>query len=401
MNSKKTLSLLLAVSAVLAFPPSSGAATDSAPKTHTLFMGVDLTVEYQGKMYPVRDVAGDNFVISVDGKNVEVRARYGPVKIKIERALKISGVTATVAEMKTDRVYTPGNDPGRRMIEAQSQVIASQQAVASAAAVYAGAQIQAHALGRSMQHGDAGMPALGPSPADAEHSLSVAGANANGSYTQADSLSSESRREAAEGMYDAIDVSFQIGSEQVVAYPYVIALVEFHAPDAKPGAEQNWVYAKALSPLEAKTHHVTIHEGGFPPGYVIDSCQLHIFDRGREIASTVSDNQVRLTSKETFAYLLLNYLGSHKGETLTARPAMGKPAPEVAAQLAPADLSRTYYVKVAADGNPEGTFEDANLRTPAGGAMAPVLGGVRYYPELKNGRAVEGVAEVRLSSLAL
>jgi hypothetical protein len=400
----RRLGLVCAATISLTGLSLSGApnAPDSAPKTHVLFMGADLSVEYQGQLYPVEDVSGEDFVIKVGGREVEVRSSHGPLKIKVDRALKVTDVVTAIDNLKTDRVYTPANDPQRRMIEAQSQVVASQQAVASASAVLGISQVTGNALARSVQHGAAGMPSMWGTPAGAEAKLSAAGNAANASYSQSTSLESEGQRQLSEEMYDAVDITFALSAPQPVDNPYVIALAEFHGPGDRPGQEENWVYAKAVDPIELKSRRVNIHEGGFPPGFKIDSLQIHVFGRGGvELATTISDKQVPLTRRETFAYLLLNYLGSHKGATLAAVPAMGKPAPDVRSRLDPADFSRVYFVRVSSDGEPEAAYTDRSLATPAQGGAASVLSDVRFYPALKDGHAIEGVAEVRLSKLVI
>jgi hypothetical protein len=63
-------------------------------------------------------------------------------------------------------------------------------------------------------------------------------------------------------------------------------------------------------------------------------------------------------------------------------------------------LTRTIYVKVSADGTPLGIFanESCELQIDDGGTTAAV-NDTFFRPALRQGKAVEGVARVRLADL--
>jgi hypothetical protein len=157
----------------------------------------------------------------------------------------------------------------------------------------------------------------------------------------------------------------------------------------------------ALKSLDGEPQKVRIHKTGFPRGFEVEKFQVHVYDGANEFVTSTAENQARLTRTEAFTYLLLDYVGSHKGATLPAAPAMGRLTPEEKAQLTPDQLGLTYRVKVTKDGLPGAAFTDAGLSNPADPAVAALIANVRFYPALEQGKPVEGVAELRFARLTL
>src|SRR5438046_1813428 len=67
--------LPLGLSAADESPPS--------PRTHVLFMGADLSVQREKKLYRVVDVTGSEFKIRVNGEDVLVRTRLGAINLHV------------------------------------------------------------------------------------------------------------------------------------------------------------------------------------------------------------------------------------------------------------------------------------------------------------------------------
>ena len=86
-------------------PVPARAQTPDTPKTHTLFMGADISVGPGKELYSVKDVVGFSWVVDANGKQTVISANKGPLNIKVTPSLKLTEVSATVADMKSERGY--------------------------------------------------------------------------------------------------------------------------------------------------------------------------------------------------------------------------------------------------------------------------------------------------------
>jgi hypothetical protein len=201
---------------------------------------------------------------------------------------------------------------------------------------------------------------------------------------------------------DAMDVEFDIRSSKPLHNPYVVTMTRFHARNSRPGMVQNMVYAQSLHPIDEHLSHVHFVEEGFPFDYELIDFQLHIYNRGEEIATNVAADRVELTREEAFEYVRSEYIGAHSKDTLPATPAMAKLPADLPAKLAQKKYAAAFYVKVSKDGLADEAYSDPactqRINDPY---LDSVVKRVRFKPALSNGRPVEGIATVNLGQLAI
>ncbi len=397
---------LVQLAAVLTATLLSAAETKPAgpaePKTHALFMGADIFVEYQKTFYRVQDVIGGSFVIKVEGKEVKVAADFRAIKLKVDRSLKLTGTAVSVAHFKAERAYTAVNDPTKQFMNSQSVALAGQDAAAAALAKQDAAQLMTNLGAR----GAAGSPRPdergfgGQDMNQLEVNFSRAASDNLADQGRGTSLIGHMQDDLTAGQFDAMDVSFEVSSDKPIRKPYVVVMVQYAVQDSKPGETLNWIYAAPLEPLGTEIRRFNIRKGGFPPGFILEKSQVHVYDAGQELASNIADKQVPLTRTEAFTYLLLDYVVSHKTATLPAKPIMGKLSTAARAQLTEEQFDRSYYVKVSKDGLPLATYLDTNCSLQADETVATAVSNIRFYPALENGKTVEGVAELKFGRLA-
>lgn len=390
----------LAASVALADPP--------ADKTHTLFMGADLAVGLDHHLYPVSDVEGSSWVVVKDGEPTSIPTRTAALEIKITPVLKLTEKSATVAGLHADRGYTFANDPTVRQGRAFADSAAANSGYA-AAANQANARMDASlaqsttgafrsggVLAGSTAPGNPGTPAslrqfTPATPAEVVEDNYVrtsAGAD------------NETTGERGSTGFDAMDVTFDVSSDRPLQNPYVVTVTRFRPHGAAPGVVQNLVYAKALDPIDAHPLHVHLNEGGFPPGFEAVGFQLHVYDRGQEIATTVADKRVALTRDEAFEYVRAEYVGSHLHDTLPAVPAMGHVSSDLAARLGQGQYAAMLYVRVSKDGMPDTVYRDRACTLPLDDPYVDALvRGLRFEPALDQGKPVAGVAAFKLRQL--
>lgn len=394
------VSLLLTVFFVAAI--SVRAATPAAgpdePKTHTLFMGADFSIEQNHEFYRIQDVVGGAFVIKVKGKEVSVLMDQGTVNLKVDSALKLTETSATVAKLKGERAYTPANDP----------TVNFQRGLADAELQYADASyaqhltsdIQQNVANKSVPPDSAFRNAFAEAKARQEASAAsdVSKANAGPGTTFRDKGSPL----GVEGNFDAMDVAFEVSSEKVLTNPYVVIVVKYRETQGKPGQAGNWIYARALPPIGREATKVHVEEGGLPMGFELEDFQVHLYNHGEEIATTVAPKRVVLTRDEAFQYIMIEYVSSHKGATLPASPAMGKLPADLPAKIANGQLKQTYYVKVSKDGKASEAFADESCSQKVEDPyLESVVKNIRFKPALENGKPVEGVAPLKLGQLPI
>jgi hypothetical protein len=199
---------------------------------------------------------------------------------------------------------------------------------------------------------------------------------------------------------DAIDVEFDVSSAKTLQKPYVVTMTRFRAKNGEPGMVQNLVYAKELHQIDKTPSTVHFVEGGFPYDFELIDFQLHIYNRGEEVATTVSSNRVELTREEAFEYVKVVYVGAHKGDTLPAVPAMGKLPADLPRHIAEGDYRQTIFVKVSKDGLADEAYADAvcskKIEDPY---LESVVRSIRFKPALEQGKPVEGTAAINLAKL--
>ena len=292
---------------------AAGAPAGSPPETkpYTLFMGADFEVQHQKEFYRAHGVHEGSLVIKVGDKDVLVSMSRGPVNMKVDQELKLTEASATVQELKSERAYTPANDPVRKFRREQTGGASHLQSNA--------AEIQSfNAQGAANRAQVSGAPAgvvaqVQASAAGASANFSSALAGENSSINDTGAQAGRMQDELAKKLFDAMDVTFQVSSPKPLSSPYVVILAEYREHNEKPGAAHNWIYAQELAPISSEPRKVHILQGGLPQGFELLKLQLHLYNRGRELATNVADKQVALTREEAVQYLLIDYLGSHKG----------------------------------------------------------------------------------------
>ena len=405
-----------------------------ASKTHTLFMGADISVNLDKDLYPVRDVAGTSWVIDIGGKDKVVSAKKGPLNLKITPALKLTEVSATIMGFKKEIAYSYNNDPSVLLTRGLS---ASASMNADLLAIQANAEHLADTAsnkalgdmallaGSDNQFGDKALllgamtnptithqgkpipgslappPPLVSSPLPDGQAATILLANqAAVSAANQTTNGNEPVGSMVTRGHDAMDVDFEIASPHPLQNPYIVTMARIKTPGSKPGYVQNHIYARALDPIDQHFSHVHFSEEGFPFEYELVDFQVHIYNRGVEIATNLAANRVELTREEAFEYVKMEYVSAHKGDTLPAVAVMGKLPAELPNRIAAGKYTDTYYVQVNKDGLGREVYEDRLCTRKVNDAfLSTVVAGLRFKPALASGSPVDGVAALNLTKL--
>jgi len=363
-------------------------------------MGANLEVKQGKKFYAVEDVDGSEFVVTVDGKKRFIRTRFQANNIKVIRELKLSALAVELDDMQGGPGYTPANDPNLKFAArsgAAGGAKAANELATSQAAETANALVAMKAAPIRLVEME---KALESNLEVQQNQAGVSGYQLQSDYTSIPSQAGDLAKELAEANYDLVDVSFKISSPVPLDDPYMVVLVEFQPRGAKPGEISLLIHGKGLEPITEKPKYVRMREGGMPMGFKYLRHEVHIYNRGKEIASNTSSKRVELNRDEARQYLLLEHMAANKKATLSAAAVPGSLSPEARLRLQPGQVQRICYVRVSKDGSPEGVFADAAGTQPLPDAeLSAALAAAYYKPALVEGQPTEGVASVRLADV--
>jgi len=397
-------------------PPAPG--PDVTTKPYVLYMRTDLAVEQNKKLYPVEDVHGQMFIIKMKGEPVSVPMTGGAHNLQFDHKLTLTRNAAALTGLVSERAYTAGRDPKmirQRQAALNDSVMADNAAVAEQKFMMAenknfvgvyNSPDGKYPDGTPMATGQAQTAENIDKLTAAQAATALQTQSQMENQLQTDITSGGFARLAAEAdmakeKFDAVQVKFEVSSPVYLERPYVVVITRFHAREDKPGAARSAVFAKALEAFGSKPAKVEILHGGFPPGFEIEDLQVHLYNEGKEVPTDVAQKRVPLSRDEAFEYLKIDYLHNHKGGTLAAAPAVGRPDRQELARLTPNQVASVYYVKVSKDGRPLGTFEDEECTRPVADPIGELARNIRYYPAMDKGLLVEGTARLSLTQLAL
>lgn len=367
-------------------------ATTAAPKTHVLFMGADITVEKDKEFHRVEDVTASSLIIKPAGKPVAVPQLRG-LDLRINESLKIARTNVGISRLKTERAYTPDADPFRKLA-AVSHLAASQSAATDLA----------RGTVLTLQTQGAGGPTggtMGAALAAAEGAVDAANLESSRQIYDTGSHAVQAGTEEARELFDAIRFSFEVTPERDLEKPYYAVIALIRDRDSKPGQVRKWAYVKSLDAINAgEPKKVSVLQGGLPSGYILESCEVHLYNQGEEVATNLSRRRVPLSEDEALEYRIIEYVGANKGRTLPAALATTLTS-DLRAQLGSNSLSETHHVRVAKNGRVVGVFRDAAGRQPRQDArLEAALQTLRFKPALQAGKPVESVVALNLSQLS-
>ena len=382
---------LLAVASGYAAAPAKvqPQAPASGAKTHTLFMGVDVAVEHEKMFRRVREVSGSSWVVNVGGRPEFIPANKQSLNLKIEQSLKLTEVTAKLDNLKSERTYTPGNDPRMEAMRAQLHL----QAFTTERQMVAERELQRSLDSAAWATGVDGRNPQVAEAIDSEQAMVDLGKAvdfANGQLTSQQFNQAIADEQMKKEMFDAILVEFEISAPKPLANPYMIVVAQFREKGAPASTARNWIYAQMLDYVDETPRRVSMRRGGLPPGYELDKVNVHVYDQGREVATNVSPKRVELTREEAFQYIVIEHIGNNKGQTLPATPVMATLTPEARTRLRDGQGQQVYYVLVSKDGLVTDGFEDEEYsKRIADPFFAEVVKRIWFKPALEKGKPVE------------
>jgi hypothetical protein len=396
-----TLSKLLSGLALLLVGLSRLAAAAPEPpaeKPFVLFMGADIDVEQGGENHRVKNVAGDAFVIAVDDQTVEVPMNRGRLNLNVTPLLKLSDRTAVVQELKIERAYTPANHPHAKWAGAggsAAQALVGIRAGQMANAIM-GAQLASQ---RGAALGGPSGPLQGGGAGQQIEAYHDATREAASDLNNAGHASARLQEELDQQLFDAAVLTCEVSASSPFPEPYLVVVAYYREKGESRGLRSR-IFARALDRLDERPVKVRVIQGDFPPGYELVRTRVHLYDGAREIGTNVADKNVWLTREEAHEYVVLDHITSHKGATLPPGLAFGVHDWELRPHYSAEEVQQVVYLKVTKAGLPLGAYRDEECHRRSGDAyLEQLLARIRFKPALQAGKAVDGVAKLRIADL--
>jgi hypothetical protein len=372
------------------------------PKTHVLFMGADISVEQGRMLHPLVDATDLALIVQMDGKPLEIPHRR-VTDIRLKDVLKLSATSVGIDDLKAERAYAEGSDPFDSLV--RSSTFAAGEVAAADMAMREGVKAETAAAVAGAAVASAGTPqdraAASQALAQAQNRQAAAQQAAAQSLQSANFGSSMAERHqaaAGEDLFDAIRFSFEVHADRDLKQPYYALVAVIREKDSRTKEAFKWTYVKPLGPIAAGgSRKVRALQGGLPPGYVLESWEVHVYDGGEELATNLSRKRVEVTAEEAREFQVIEHIASNRGRTLPASvldPVLVTAAREA---LSPAQAGRTWHVRVNKAGRVSGVFLDADGKQPTTDtAVVAVLKTLRFKPALAAGKAVESMVALQL-----
>jgi hypothetical protein len=176
-----------------------------------------------------------------------------------------------------------------------------------------------------------------------------------------------------------------------MADAYYVALMRLRDPDGKIHDVNFYKPIGALDSTPRKINHL---QTGLPPDSEILEVKIHLFNRGKEVATNRSEKSFGLSAAEAHQYLLLDHTANNRGETLPARPVWELAPAALKSADSPGSFDFTVSVKVDAEGRVD-FAKDANQIVPA--HISAIVEQLTFLPALHEGQPVASTVAVNLA----
>jgi hypothetical protein len=364
---------------------SATSAGEPAARGYVIFAGLDVFVEERGTRQPVIGGSETEVLVWDEGKQESISMHNVALKAAVEPRLTRSSVM--VDGLKGYPVYSPANDP--------ATAAHSQQAFLH---VLESARMEASEYEMRTAQAVADLASMRADPNDPRQASMAANAQAAAETEIAESVSelsttvyrdSEIGRINRDAAFDGFAVAFLVSAPQPANDVYGVLRLRYRESSQPSALVGNAMKMFRLRKLDAKPRKVVIRQFGLPPGFVVDSYQIHIYADGRELAANTSQNRVEVTEDEAHQFLILRHAQLHATATMPAQVARDLQG-DVPPVIARAGLdSMVVDFGVAADGKVSEVRPSAALSGASAVEIMEELRRVRFLPALDKGRPVD------------
>ncbi len=360
-------------------------------RDHRLFVGLDLIILTESGAFTVRRLEAGNIVAeAADG---QIRRFVDTAGYRFQKVTKIAPFAAQVDGLETKRVHSMANDV---RLQRDSQQLAMMDYVANRMAeadrsvrgaeiAAAGAELAA-ANARSNGFEPTNIPS-GDSIRNAAISSLQEAVAVNDQVDRFFSLEDTVGGDG-EDLHDGLVHEFSVSSPQPLAEVEAVFITRIRDPQEKI---LDFVYGGPIGPVGPKARRLRQAQFGLPTGFEVIETELHLYSRGEEVASNLSERSFPLSAEEARQFVLSSHLADHRGESVDGAVVWSLAPKTLRTARNNTGLDREVQITVDATGSLVGIADEGVSVTDG---MRTVIDALVYLPPLENGEPVAGVLTV-------
>ncbi len=371
---------------------STALASESPPADYTLFVGVDLFLSHQDQNVAITKLERKRALLDTPDRDfVRLNDQTG---FQWKRATKVSGTVATIADLKTERTFSPANDPKMAALKTQANLqsyLSERLSVAQAAVAQSESQANFAAAAAANPYNS--------SPQSFDQTATGIVFSADSGLDSAmgdfDSVSNLALTEQAaspedEATFDAVELTFTVSYPQPVSDAFAVIFARVKSGDV----ETNISFHHEIGQIGPNPRRVTATKFGFPFGFEIFDPKVHLFSHGEEIASNLSEKRYGLSGEQAREFMSIDHLGKHRRETIPAQPIWSLAPATLFSASAGSEFDVPVTVEVDASGRVT-SWSTSQGALPS--RVQTAVTQLNFLPALEKGVPVASTATVNLA----
>lgn len=192
--------------------------------------------------------------------------------------------------------------------------------------------------------------------------------------------------------YDGVVHEFTLSSTQPIAEAFAVVMIRVR--DAE-GALQDINYSKEIGALGSEPRPIRLAQFGLPLGFELLDTEIHLYSRGEEIPSNLSDRHMPLSKKDACEFVLMSHLADHRAGDAPATVVWSLAPAQLRAEADVSRFDHAVVVHVDDRGQLIGIEETESRIVP--NQVRAVVEALTYLPRIQQGQAVAGTLTVNPS----
>lgn len=365
-------------------------ASAAAPNDYVVFVGLDVFAADGAKRRLLVDASGHDGMFVDQAGATPLLLRDVPLEAEVAPKLSRAGVT--VADLNGAPVYSVNADPGAEAQDQQMTIDAMQNQVRDQAD--SGQRDATRYNAQTANSGDAG------AMADAQQVLNAANTRLDEVHATAVLRGALPGSGDSGAGPDGFEVSFRVSAPESHARAYGVVRLFIRDPRQTEATLQALKIFR-LRELTPQPRRTVVWIQDVPPGFIVESYEVHIYADGRELATNLSSNRVELTADEAHQYLILRHTHLNRGATIPAQVLVELAPSAAAAGLVAGQEGTLVNFRITADGKVAHMDGDAAIPIPLSPRLQAAVREVRFLPALVAGQPAASTGTFALGELFL
>jgi hypothetical protein len=367
-------------------------------KDHTLFVGLKCRVSQDGEFHLIRDVVKNNVVLEKENTISSIPI-HDLQDLDVRPVTMVAAANMTIEDLRHERAYSVLANPeieAQRAQQAMAEAAAFRMDVAMVEATGGAGQLINQEVLR--QTGDKAR-VLETYLANLEKAQAAFVTESSDYFVNPTrAISSFQDMETEQDQHDVLLIEFEAWASEPIPDAYAVSLTEYTTPE-NPQEPAIAMHFSDLPWIGTKPRRFTIRQINFPWGFKVSEVQVHIFSKGQEIASNLSEKAMEVSRDEALLFLQMDHLNARKQQDA---------APSLVRELIPPSLilpesmdlsGQSVVLNIRDDGTvveipdtlTDGRTIDQGIRS--------ILEKVNFYPALEKGTPVASKIEFFLEHL--